>query len=463
MNYRVAQSLRAIICWPISKRIRSQPQQIAAETLEFKQLLSSQTLSEQPLTEPGTETETPQTHMVYDYPSVSSEIGEVFFQEGAGAAASPTAVGIEASGRIVARIRDSANDPVEGAVVTLRGNGNYRTLITDSRGIVVMTQLQAGTYEVSAEKSGLGVSLVKLVVLNTDRATEYPIIKVPGVRFLINNVETQPNPVQLLDTVRFRYFLNGDDALATDVRIEGRLVGREYWETVITEDPANIQNGNTLTFQPRMVGDFEFRVRVEHGGRVYTSKTITQTVDYRTFTNIDITRDRSIVSTMKLLWNRTKSYAYAKRATGERREFAFSIYYDTATGRFTRGIIGASDPVSGDDQPYTPKERFVFPDTSIWSTSPNGTMTYLVGVFHTHTPMTYAPPNRSRVVGPSTQANNGSDLITITDLAQERKRTILGFVYDYHGKRTLFRNDKRVVSGHNLNDSAKIWSFQGNP
>jgi hypothetical protein len=70
---------------------------------------------------------------------------------------------------------------------------------------------------------------------------------------------------------------------------------------------------------------------------------------------------------------------------------------------------------------------------------------YVVGLFHTHTPLTYLTDG-ARIVGPSP-----ADLSCYADLP--------GFVYDYLGKFDIHIGDIGIIYGHKIDDPSQIYVY----
>jgi hypothetical protein len=73
------------------------------------------------------------------------------------------------------------------------------------------------------------------------------------------------------------------------------------------------------------------------------------------------------------------------------------------------------------------KAPYPRPPDSIENPTPLDKPVYIVGVFHTHTPMCDVPSNKERPAGPTVNANAQDDY----DFCADPAINIPGFVYDY--------------------------------
>jgi hypothetical protein len=142
-----------------------------------------------------------------------------------------------------------------------------------------------------------------------------------------------------------------------------------------------------------------------------------------------ITADSTVSAAFDAAWSATKT-ATTRTA---RREQGFWIKYDTTAATYTcaptftgptvgPGQTGAADPGSkpADSAP-----------------------TYTVGLFHTHTPMTYRTGG-TRDVGPSDADNRF-----------HTTNNVVGCVYDYEASPA---GSGSIPAGHPLNSAAKVYS-----
>ena len=338
---------------------------------------------------------------------------------------------VEANGRLVVRVRDAGNNALDDIRVSIRGSGISMSRPSDDDGIASFDHLPAGTYEVVAISPTQGESLVELVTLRTNQAVEFPLIRLPAVLLQINNQESGIAAGKLMSPVRFRYFIMGDDSRATSVRIEGRAVGALTWDAVVTENPTRIRSGRTLSFTPRITGQYEFRLVVDHGGRTYTSGAHLLSVVFASPSQEVIGRailnDTAIRTAMNDAWKLTIDYAVNN--PGWRREFGFGIYFNTGTGQYSVEPLVPGTEITGTAQGSA--TIVPAPDQRFLDNSPNGHMVYYTGSFHTHTPATYAPINFFRHTGPSS-----GDYDTLASQSSKfDNRQLVGIVHDYVGEK----------------------------
>ena len=320
----------------------------------------------------------------------------------------------------------------------------------------------------------LGESLSSTVVLRTDRATEFPLIRLRALRLLVNGQESTPIRTELMETVRFKYLIMGDSSYATSVRVEGRVASGGVWHTVAVEDPSQIESSGTVSFIPRIKGEFDFRVVVQHKGRVYTSESQRLIAELPSADSDSIKNDLGVQQAMVTAWEDTKKFAYDHRADGTRKEVGFAIYFNTGTGNYEVGPRFEEKQVAPGQQASV--EVSADEDRFIDASSPNGHMVYLVSLFHTHTPMTFMPSRRggqSRIVGPSDETNDGRDHSVIRKYSAMYGRQIVGLVYDYVGDdEGRINNDiytldfsrgfplwTLVKPAHGLHDPARVYVF----
>jgi hypothetical protein len=145
------------------------------------------------------------------------------------------------------------------------------------------------------------------------------------------------------------------------------------------------------------------------------------------------------------MWASTLAEA---RPYGLVREEGCYITLDTATGNYgiTAHTTGLLLPVDGRVFLSLPARPADIPSNP----SPTGTAVYVVGWFHTHTPMTYAPPGGSREVGPSP-----ADYTATTNSLV----AVPGIAYDYLP--VAFDNTpmsaNRIPAGHPTNAPAILY------
>ncbi|HVM53090.1 MAG TPA: carboxypeptidase regulatory-like domain-containing protein [Acidimicrobiales bacterium] len=66
-------------------------------------------------------------------------------------------VALEETGSLVVTVRDDGSTPVEGATVTITGASATTPVVTDVNGVATFTDLDAGTYTITATKAGVGL------------------------------------------------------------------------------------------------------------------------------------------------------------------------------------------------------------------------------------------------------------------------------------------------------------------
>ncbi len=105
------------------------------------------------------------------------------------------------TGQIVGTVKDQTGAVISGASVTVTSAGGFvRTTTSDERGEYILTNLQAGTYEVKVEKSGFATLTSKAQVVTGSRVTvdaslgaqgNVDIVEVTGQEGIQINTETQ--------------------------------------------------------------------------------------------------------------------------------------------------------------------------------------------------------------------------------------------------------------------------------
>jgi len=199
----------------------------------------------------------------------------------------------------------------------------------------------------------------------------------------------------------------------------------------IQEDIAYV-NGTSYTFTPRVSGVFWLRVKQSFYGRDFYSDEVKLEVQYPSYD--DIVSDSSVIQKMEILWSSTK-YSTTPITV---KEYGCWIYWDSQTASYDFQIV-EGEAVS---PPLVPSVST--PNTTLTRTVDAlvGTEKTLVAIFHTHTPLTYYDGNHIRLVGPSSN-----------DLEAIKNDNVVGIVYDYVGE------NGELKSGHNINDSAKLYHF----
>jgi hypothetical protein len=150
------------------------------------------------------------------------------------------------------------------------------------------------------------------------------------------------------------------------------------------------------------------------------------------------------------MWQSTLDFTTGK--TTHIREEGCYITLDTATGEY--GVtpipsIKGQEKFAYENGSITnwPKSR---PPDLFYDSSPTGTAVYVVGWFHTHPPMTYAPPDHYREVGPS---------IPDRFFSLEPSTQVPGIVYDYVSVAfgNFLASDGKIPGGHPMNASTKLY------
>jgi hypothetical protein len=169
------------------------------------------------------------------------------------------------------------------------------------------------------------------------------------------------------------------------------------------------------------------------GGGPILSNPIIVTVQYP---DVNTIKNNSIVSAkMSEVWSQTKSAA----SSSGRMEKGFAIFANTSTMTFECGTVINGSIVSSCDAEGSVK----ISDSESIHSSPIAGGKYLVADFHTHTPLTYCPSSKARLVGPS-----DTDITTSGNTP--------GIVYDYNGSYISSPEFTGVgiIGGHNKNDPA---------
>jgi len=158
----------------------------------------------------------------------------------------------------------------------------------------------------------------------------------------------------------------------------------------------------------------------------------------------DFKYNATLYSAFQAMWLSTLNAA----TNGGRCEFGCYITLDTATGQYA-ATTPFSGPIAGNndgaDIPYFKTFR---PADIPQSPNPTDTAVYVVGFFHTHTPMTYVtrlPPYRP--VGPS----EGDEKLASYALGMG----LPGLVYDYVGSASGL-----LDAGHELKADAMLYDIK---
>lgn len=191
----------------------------------------------------------------------------------------------------------------------------------------------------------------------------------------------------------------------------------------------------------RSSGYWNFIAVAPIGDSVLTSNSIMIEMQFPAST--DILNDPDITTFMENTWSATKNFA----SPSGRKEMGFWIYINTkpdATeyyfkedvpdGEIITGSIGTGGSIT-----------FSAPSLVEMNTNPLLGGKYVVGLFHTHTPLTYLTDG-ARIVGPSP-----ADLSCYADLP--------GFVYDYLGKFDIHIGDIGIIYGHKIDDPSQIYVY----
>ncbi len=219
------------------------------------------------------------------------------------------------------------------------------------------------------------------------------------------------------------------------IQIRRKTNPETAWLTLGTESALN-------SWTAKIAGTFELRGRgVVDGVEVFTP--IVE-VEVRFPSYNDIIGDSAVSQAMESAWAQTLNDC--KSVPNERHELGFWIRLDTRTDTYilvpllVGRYVGPSDGAS----------LTVYPKPSDSPTDPLPTdsgATYVVGLFHTHTPRTYIPnPSTGRLVGPSDEDAS----ITSTE-------HVVGIVRDYIGVPTNYSTTNVLFNGHSINAPSMLY------
>lgn len=109
-----------------------------------------------------------------------------------------SALGQQTAGTITGRVTDSQGNVVPGATVTARQQGTdlARTAITNGAGDYTLTQLPAGTYDISVEARTFSKSLLRDFELNVGAAETVNMSLRPGQITETVNVSSETTPIE---------------------------------------------------------------------------------------------------------------------------------------------------------------------------------------------------------------------------------------------------------------------------
>ena len=156
-----------------------------------------------------------------------------------------------------------------------------------------------------------------------------------------------------------------------------------------------------------------------------------------------ITGDPTVSNAMENAWTQTKNYCTEN--PNLRRELGFWVQLNTQNATYISDPLLLGDNVlpteHGTLVPY-PRP----PDTPQSPQPLDNGATYIVALFHTHTPRTYlTPTNGWRKVGPS-----------LSDYSLLASEQVVGILYDYVGI-TLTNGTNVIYNGHSKNDPAQLF------
>lgn len=202
-------------------------------------------------------------------------------------------------------------------------------------------------------------------------------------------------------------------------------------ETVWTQ-LAN-SSSNTFTQATRVAGHFKVRATATISGVNCVSDE--KDVEHQFPSYSDIVGDGDVQTATDNAWSETK----AATTTTSRREEGFWIRLNTTSGKYevTSTIIGPVVDNSSTGSVVLGSR----PADSPTNPAPNGSATYSVGSFHTHTPMTYRSGTRS--VGPSSG-----------DQTADTSDDVAGVVYDYLESPA---GSGSIPGGHPLDSPAQLY------
>ena len=160
-------------------------------------------------------------------------------------------------------------------------------------------------------------------------------------------------------------------------------------------------------------------------------------------TSTDILNDPDITTFMENTWSATKNFA----SPSGRREMGFWIYINTkpdATEYYFKEDVPDGEIITGS---IGTGGRISFSNPSLIEMNTNPLLggKYVVGLFHTHTPITYLTQG-ARQVGPSP-----GDLSSYEDLP--------GFIYDYTGQYLPNEGITGIIYGHKIDDASHIYVY----
>ena len=193
----------------------------------------------------------------------------------------------------------------------------------------------------------------------------------------------------------------------------------------------------------RVPGVWNINAMVTLNGVTIISNTVV--VEEQFPSNHEIISDQYLVNEMNNAWYSTLSFA----SYNGRREKGFWIYMDSresATLPYFKEDVEDGPVITGG---VGTNGQIFFPPPTLqqYSQSPLTGGVYTVGMFHTHTPITYISEQAARRVGPSDE-----------DINYATAHNVVGLLYDYTGN-ILDNNMIGIVSGHSLDDPSQIYTF----
>ena len=234
--------------------------------------------------------------------------------------------------------------------------------------------------------------------------------------------------------------MNFEGTAIENATVQIRRKNESAWLTL--GSPANLN-----PWTAKIAGTFEMRGIGSVDGK--SVETPIAEVEVRFPEYSEITGDSSVLAAMNSAWTQTTNACTAM--PNERREYGFWILLNTQTNIYITDplLIGplVTPTVAGSLNPN--------PQPSDIPQSPSPTdngATYVVGLFHTHTPRTYLTPSNSyRVVGPSRK-----------DVSYHNAHGIVGVVYDYIGTPYAGSATNRLYNGHPIDDPIQLYPIQPN-
>jgi VCBS repeat-containing protein len=207
--------------------------------------------------------------------------------------------------------------------------------------------------------------------------------------------------------------------------------------------------GSTPSVVERVAGNFQAQAIMTYNGHTYTSQPVNVTVEFPDWNTIY--NDAGAKAKMDDTWAQTLAFAENNHGAvdgsgnypdNKREEMGYWITLDTTTGQY--GAIPFNPTVLDNRE-----KGFIIPGAQPPDNPVNPVLgvggTYVVGLFHTHTPMTYRydiGPSNTRGTGPSSGDLNSP-------------LNVPGFVYDYS-------TSDPIPTGYAIDSPAKVYFYGPN-